>query len=341
MNLITLWLSLAILSGVILFTSHFLAKSADLIAEKTNIGRSFVGVILLATATSLPELGTGISSIMLIGQPDLAAGDAFGSNLFNLLIIGVLDTSWRNTPILGVMTKSSLYAAFAGIILILVACLAIFIHGSFGLSLHWPVSPISLMLVTLFVASMYAIYCRDRIDIQDINPSAVVVEYYKEKTLSSGVLMYAVSASIMVLTSLMLARTGDSLAEALNWDVSFVGTQFLALSTSLPELATSISAMRLGSPELAVSNLLGSNMFNMGFVLFVDELAYFEGVFWSSISTVHMITCAFAILMTLLVIIAANRADSSYSSNRIRFLGPVLLLVYIAASVSIFVVAQV
>ena len=78
-----LWGQLAILAGVILVSATQLAKSADIIAFKTGLGRSFVGVVLLATATSLPELGTGISSVTVIGGPsgaDLAAGDAFGSN---------------------------------------------------------------------------------------------------------------------------------------------------------------------------------------------------------------------------------------------------------------------
>ncbi len=93
-----LWTQLAILAVIILVAATQLTKSADVIAFKTGLGRSFVGVVLLATATSLPELGTGISSVAVIGGnsgADLAAGDAFGSNIFNLLIIGILDLLWR------------------------------------------------------------------------------------------------------------------------------------------------------------------------------------------------------------------------------------------------------
>ena len=86
MNTLLLWIQLATAALVILAFATQLAKSADIIAFKTGLGRSFIGVVLLATATSLPELGTGVSSIVLVGAPDLALGDAFGSNIFNLLI---------------------------------------------------------------------------------------------------------------------------------------------------------------------------------------------------------------------------------------------------------------
>ena len=89
------WVQLAAASVVILVGASLLTKSADVIAIKTGLGRAFIGVILLATATSLPELGTGISAVKLLGEPDLAAGDAFGSNLFNLMIIGLLDMFYK------------------------------------------------------------------------------------------------------------------------------------------------------------------------------------------------------------------------------------------------------
>ena len=98
LELVLLWLQLAGAAGIILAASTWLAKSADIIAEKAGLGRSFIGVVLLATATSLPELGTGVSAITIVGTPDLAAGDAFGSNLVNLLLVG------RQTAHRGVLT---------------------------------------------------------------------------------------------------------------------------------------------------------------------------------------------------------------------------------------------
>ena len=79
---------------------------------------------MLATATSLPELGTGVSSIALVGGEmgvNLAAGDAFGSNLFNLLIIALLDIAWRKKPLLASVSRSALLVGVLGMLIISLA----------------------------------------------------------------------------------------------------------------------------------------------------------------------------------------------------------------------------
>ena len=117
------------MAAVIVFTSRFLASSADVIAVKTGLGKSFVGVVMLATATSLPELGTGVSSILMVDQIDLAAGDAFGSNIFNLLIIGVIDMVWRNGPLLTVVGSTSIMIGALGIAVIATSVIAMLVHS--------------------------------------------------------------------------------------------------------------------------------------------------------------------------------------------------------------------
>ena len=93
-----------------------------------------------------------------------------------------------------------------------------------------------------------------------------------------------VSAALVVGAAIWLANSGDRIAETMGLEASFVGTQFLAFSTSLPELATSFAAVRLGAPDLAIGNILGSNVFNMGFILFLDDVAFTDGAIWSAAS---------------------------------------------------------
>ena len=157
-----LWLQLAGMALIILFASKYLVRSADIIAVETGMGRSFVGVLLLATATSLPELATGVSSIILVGEPDLAAGDAFGSNLFNLLIIGILDLTWKNGPILGAVGRAPILLAFSGAVIIGVATLALLVYWSGIFAINTYVSPMSILLLLVFVLIMYMIFQSDR-----------------------------------------------------------------------------------------------------------------------------------------------------------------------------------
>ena len=75
------WINFAIALAIIIFAGTRLARYGDAIAEKTGLGRLWIGLILLAAITSVPELATGISSVALVGDPDLAVGALFGSNI--------------------------------------------------------------------------------------------------------------------------------------------------------------------------------------------------------------------------------------------------------------------
>tara|TARA_Y100001960_G_C14611815_1_gene796161 strand:- start:464 stop:997 length:534 start_codon:yes stop_codon:yes gene_type:complete len=121
-------------------------------------------------------------------------------------------------------------------------------------------------------------------------------------TLTKSFLVYLVSATLIIISSIFLSGAGEEIAHMMNWGESFVGTQLLALSTSLPELATSIAAVRLKAPELAITNLLGSNLFNTGIVLFVDDLFYTNGPIWDQLSNAHIFNGVIAIIMTLVIV---------------------------------------
>ena len=332
---------------MILFAAQYMARSADIIAEKTGLGRSFVGVVMLATATSLPELGTGVTSIVWVGEVNLAAGDAFGSNLFNLLIIGLLDLYWRRGPILASVSSTSAMVGTLGILVISVGMGGMLISHLTEITSAWYISPISVIMFGVFLTAMYTIYKAEQNgnapepagasngeEPAAVHATAKRADYasgrgafpphapparsggvarasahghsanYEDESLKRAFGIYLITAAAVVAAAVWLAHTGEAIAELMNWDASFVGTQFLALSTSLPELAASIAALRLGAPDLAITNVLGSNLFNMGFVLFLDDIAYVEGSLWHGISDIHMLTAIIAIVMTTIVIVS-------------------------------------
>ena len=94
--MILIWLKFLGCSIVLVIAAIKLAEYGDIIAVRTKIGGMFIGLILLAGATSLPELLTTINSIS-IGEPDLAAGNMFGSNMVNMLLLGTIDLMSRKT----------------------------------------------------------------------------------------------------------------------------------------------------------------------------------------------------------------------------------------------------
>ena len=335
MTLVLLWLQLAGAAAVILFGANFLTKSADVIAFKTGLGRAFIGVILLATATSLPELGTGLSAVVWLDEPDLAAGDAFGSNLFNLLIIGVLDIFWREGPILRSVSSASLLVGVLGIAIIALAGVAVIIHSSTTAMANWFISPMSVVLIVVFLAAMYLIYRAEQ-DVDKEVEAPAEDHQYASASMSRAVLIYVMAAAVVVGGGIWLALSGDHVADEMGWEASFVGTQFLAFSTSLPELATSFAAIRLNAPELAITNVLGSNLFNMGIVLFLDDVAYTSGVFWTGISEIHSLTALIAIGMTTVVIIALLGHLRGETTRFWKVETPLLIGLYATASVLVF-----
>ena len=184
MTIAILWVQLGVAAVVILGASLFLAKSADVIAIKTGLGRSFVGVVLLATATSLPELGTGISAVSIVGEPDLAVGGAFGSNLFNLLIIGLMDIFWWNRYLLNHVGMSSVVVGALGIGVIALGGVSVLFHGMTTALDGWPISPLSIVLIVGFAVAMYFLYLfEQRKDPGDDRPAAAEPERYASEWL--------------------------------------------------------------------------------------------------------------------------------------------------------------
>lgn len=325
-----IWLQFIIATTMILLVSGFLAKSADVIAFKTGLGRTFVGILLLASATSLPELATGISSVTAVGAPDLAAGDAFGSNLVNLLIIGLMDIRWRNRPILNSVSINLTLVAVLSIFIISIAVVAITVHHAGNIFASWLISPFSVFLLIAFVFSLYLIFRNERAS------SSELEDNYSNESLFKSSAIYVFSATVIVGSAIWLAFTGEQIAKEMGWEASFVGTQFLALSTSLPELAASFAALRILAPELAISNVLGSNLFNMGFVLWADDLAQPNEIFWNVVSQTHIATASIAIAMTVVVIIGLVSRDRTRPAKFITYESVALIALYLLSNFMIF-----
>src|SRR3990170_7758783 len=121
-----LWLGFIVCTSIILYSGTKLSRYGDIIAEKTGLGRVWIGVVLMASVTSLPELVTGITSVTYAGVPDIAAGDVLGSCVFNMLILAILDAVHRPMPISAKAHQGNVLSAGFGILLLSVVALSIF-----------------------------------------------------------------------------------------------------------------------------------------------------------------------------------------------------------------------
>ena len=283
-------------AAVIVYSGSKLSYYGDQIAELTGLGRAWIGLILMASVTSLPELITGISSVAIVKDPDLAAGDIFGSCVFNLLILSVLDARMKK-PLFSAVKQSHIVASIFGIILMVVAAAAIFMANEMPAFL-W-ISSLTFLLFFIYAIAMYGIFTYEKTALEQIIPEAKSVTI-NAPDFKKTVWGYGLNALIVLGGAIFLPYFGENIAHSSGLGSSFFGTLFVAAATSLPELVVSFAALRIGAADMAVGNLLGSNLFNM-FILGVDDVFYREGSLFKDISPSHMLSIFVTIIMSAIV----------------------------------------
>lgn len=285
---------------VIIYSGTKLSFYGDKIADLTGMGKAWVGLILMASVTSLPELITGISSVAIVKAPDLAAGDIFGSCVFNLLILSVLDARIKK-PLFSALKSSHIVAAIFGIILLTTAGIAIYLAQEIP-ALLW-ISSFTFLLFGIYLVAVWGIFKYDQIGIlaDSPSPSAILpTPPSRSADLKKAIWGYALNAFIVIGAAVFLPYFGEHIASQTGLGNSFFGTLFIAAATSLPELVVSLAALRMGALDMAVGNLLGSNVFNM-FILGIDDIFYREGSLFKAISPSHMLSVFITIAMTAVV----------------------------------------
>jgi cation:H+ antiporter len=266
------WLIFAVSSTLLVLAANKLAEFGDAIAARTGLGRLFVGTLLLAGATSLPELLTSINSLSQ-GVPDLAAGNLLGSNMFNMLLLAILDLLGRNARILRqVATRHALTASLATV---LTGMVVFFILADVDLRIGW-LGLDSLLLMAAYLVGVWLLRSGSP-GATDASPASAE-DVAGVPGLPKALLGFAAGTAVLVLVSPWLVRSSKEIAEITGLGTGFVGTALVGMITSLPEVATSIAAVRLGAYDLAVGNLFGSNAFNM-FALGLTDLFFTDGRF--------------------------------------------------------------
>ena len=293
-----LWLAFALCSAVIVYAGIKLSKYGDIIAEKTGMGGTWTGVVLMASVTSLPELVTGVSSVTFANVPDIAVGDILGSCVFNLLILAFLDLLYRPLPISAKAHRGHILSATFGALMLLTAAGGL-MAGRSEPFLGW-IGPYTIVIALLYVIAMRLVFVYEK------RRSAVLeaaeAEKYRDSTLTRALLNYAFNALLVVAAAMFLPVIGGRIAEMTGLSQTFVGNALVAVSTSLPEVVVSVAAVRMGAIDLAIGNLFGSNMFNL-FLLAVDDVLFFKGPLLSFVDRGNLVPAFAAIAMTLTAII--------------------------------------
>lgn len=310
------WFIFLLSALVITIAGVKLSEFGDRLADQTGLGGLWIGVVLMAGATSLPEVFTTVSAAML-EIPDLVAGDLLGAGLTNMLTLGIIDQLFRQKR---VWQQAALgHTLIASLAMVLTALAGLFIALKWEVAV-WNIGIDSLILLVLYVLGMRLVYRQEDVARRQKEAERVIeaVAGQEEKAVSESqgvrrtAVGFAIAALAIVIAAPFLAFSAEQIAEQTGMTRTFIGTFLLAIATSLPELVTSIAAVRLGAFDLAVGNLFGSNAFNMGAIFFAD-VAYRQGPLLNSVSVTHSLTAFWAIfLMNVGLMGIIYRAEKRY-----------------------------
>jgi cation:H+ antiporter len=293
-----LWLQFLLCAVLIACAGVVLSASADGLARMHGWGRGWVGLALLGTITSLPELASGISSVVLVDAPNLAVGHALGACVVNLLFLGVVDALQRRQPLYRHASPTHLLSAAFGAVMLGLAALGLVAGSRVPAVLH--LGPFSPLLLGLYLLALRSVQAHERSVAAP--PAAAPGPPAPTGDRRRLWWRFGLAAGVVVAAGTWLPEAADRLAAAMGWSRSFVGTVFMAVVTTLPEMAVTLGALRVGALDMAIGNLLGSNLFNVT-ILAVDDLFYPAAPLLAVADPVHAGTAITAVVMTALVMI--------------------------------------
>jgi cation:H+ antiporter len=318
------WVTFVLTATGIIFAGIRLAPYGEALGKRTGIGQGWIGLLFLATLTSIPELTTTVSGASF-DVPNIALGNAFGSNLFNVVIIAVMDILLLGRgPFL---LKARGYHTLSGGMAVLLT-----LFGVLGIVLapratFLGISPVSWLILVGYVAGVFLLFHAERHE--------AVKEEAKQEGLSlkAAILGFLICAAVIVVSGIFLIRASKEISLTSGLSASFMGAILIAIVTSLPELATSIGALRIGAYDMIVGNLFGSNMFNILTVFFADA-AFRKGSIYASLRGGEVDQVVVAICGVLLTVVAMVSLGAR-SRRRVLGIGAdsaALLLFYFGAT---------
>jgi cation:H+ antiporter len=325
-NLVGIWLSLLASLAVIGVAGVKLSRYGDIIAEKSGLSRGWVGLILLATVTSLPELVTGLTSVTVAQVPDIAVGDIMGSCVFNLLIIVVLDFLYRKESVYTRARQGNVLSAGYGIALIGFAGFNLLLYRDGTIPPIGHVGLYTPVILLLYLLAMRSLYRYEQAKLSEYVEDRV--ELHPEMSLKQAIQGYVMASVAVVAAGIWLPFIAKDLAAAMAWEQSFVGTLFVAAVTSAPEVVVTVAALRMGAVDLAIGNLFGSNLFNIA-ILAIDDLAYLPGPLLADVSLTHATSAFSAMMMSGLAVVGLVLRPVSRVFRTVSWISLLLLVIYL------------
>lgn len=259
-----------VVASLVVWFSILASRYIDMIDRSTRLSGAFLGGVLLSAVTSLPELFTSISATVFIDQPDLCIGNILGSDLFNMAMLGVVILF--SIRLFGRAACSRSHLIVTGYLVLMYATLGLRWAGVISLRIGWFDS------TTLIIFALYALSVRH---LAAENGNDAPGDDSPECGLSVGQIAarFTLASICIIVLSIALTYITDDISERLNLGAGLAGALFLGVATSLPEVTSTIALFRMRNYNIAVGNIIGSNVFNFFILGIADFVSRGQGVY--------------------------------------------------------------
>lgn len=312
---------------VIILAGSKLAKLSDSLADRTGLGEALFGVLLLAGVTSLPDFAATLTAA-IDSRPDLAMSNVMGSMAVNLVFLAVADIVYRKAN-LEHAAASTVNLMLAGLLIVLLTLplLAVFTPSTTFLNIH-PITPV---IIAAYLFGLHLVFSTKTKPMwfprQTLQTVADQPDKHHYGNLSSVWVMFILMALLTGVSGWILMESAKQIADQTGISDTIMGGFFTAIATSTPELVTTIVAIRIGALTLAVSNIFGTNCFNM-LVIASADVGYSQGSIYHDMAPVQMTWGLVSILMTAILLLGMLRRET-YGIAKIGFESALILAVYI------------
>ena len=277
------WLVLIyiIVTALVIFCAVALSSILDQLDKRTRISSVFLGGLVLAIVTSLPDLFTALSSVCFIKEPELAFGGILGGNIINLAILAFFIAVSTKTFSETTINKRFIITTVISLIISIILLLNAFLPDSFmipGIN----VNAISICIVALYTIMLVL----NKGDHKTNAVDTLVVSKYSVKKL---VLFFVLCAIALILCAVALSYITNILSDYYSIDKNLAGALFLGLSTALPEIVTTTVFIKKKNFNLAVGSIVGSVAFNW-LILVLSDIFYFDGTIFMKDANAQMLT---------------------------------------------------
>jgi len=334
-----LWIVFYILgAAVVVFLSIKLSDYVDLLDKKTKVSGAFLGGILLAAVTSLPELFTSISatviaSIQGTNANQMVLGNILGSDLFNICLFAIIFIAFFSKMVKSKVNKSSLITMFFTAVMYAIVAIASFVFDFNGILFGW-FNPMSIAIVAVYALSVLKTPKEEEAENKETDSKLTVKQI---------VLLFVLFSVLLVGASVGLTIIVDNLVSSYGFGATFGGALFLGVATSIPELTATINLCKKGNLNAACGDIVGSNVFNC-LILVISDLLSFgcaSRVYTPNQSSFLLLVCGAVSIATIIIALLLKTKDKVKNVLSHRILYIVFSILVIGSYITFLVLSNI